>query len=121
MPGLRVAVDGEEGFLVRLDPGALVLRKGPKRVSMPFGEMASIRSGRRPRYGRTMFWIGVALLPALGFGTILLAIYHFTRQDAIIIGFRKRNFALSGDEKTLGIIRDAIGHERPDMKMSEEE
>ena len=98
-----------------------MLRKGPKRVRMAFGEMASISSGRRPRYGRTVFWMGVALLPALGLGAILLAIYHFTARDALIIGFRKRRYALSGDEKTLNIIREAIGHERRDINVLEEE
>lgn len=121
MPGLRVAVDGEEGFSARLEDGALVLRKGPKRVRITFPEMASVSRGRRHRYGRTMFWIGIALLPALGFGAVLLAIYYFSAQGALIIGFRKRKYALSGEEKTMRIIHEGIRHNRRDLDVYEEE
>jgi hypothetical protein len=121
VPGLRVAVDGDEGFSVRLDDGALELRKGPKKVRMAFPEITSFGRGRRPRYGKTMFWIGVAILPALGLGAILLAIYHFSSREALIVGYQKRKFALSGDERTLRIIRDGIGRNRRDIDTSSEE
>jgi len=121
VPGLRVSVDGEEGFNVRLDDGALELRKGPKKVRMAFPEISSFSRGRRPRYGKTMFWIGIAILPALGFGAVLLALYYFSARDALIVGYQKRKFALSGDERTLRIIRDGIGRQRRDIDTSSEE
>ena len=121
MPGLRVAVDGEEGFNARLDDGVLELRKGPKRVRMAFAQISSVGRGRRPRYSKTMFWIGIALLPALGFGAVILAIYHFSVQEALIIAYHKRKYALTGDERTLRVVREGIGHHRGDMDTSSEE
>jgi hypothetical protein len=121
VPGLRVGVDGEEGFNARLEDGSLELRKGPKRVRMAFAQISSVRRGRRPRYSKTMFWIGIALLPALGFGAVILAIYHFSVQEALIIAYNKRKYALAGDERTLRVIRERIGHERRDMDISGEE
>lgn len=114
-------MDGEKGFSARMDEGALELRKGPKKVRMPFSEIASVARGRRHRYGRTMFWLGVALLPALGLGIILLGIYYQSGYEALVIGYHRRKFALSGDAAALKRIREGIGRSRKDLDTTSEE
>lgn len=121
MPGLRVEVDGEKGFSGMMENGALLLRKGPKKVRMPFSEISSVARGRRHRYGRTMFWIGIALLPALGLGAIPLAIYYYSGYDALVIGYHRRKYAISGEGRTLRVIRERIGRNRKDLDTSSEE
>ena len=100
---------------------AILLRKGPKKVRMPFSEISSVQRGRRHRYGKTMLWIGITLLPALGLGAIPLAIYYSSGYDALVIGYHRRKYAISGEERALRIIRERIGRNRKDLDTSSEE
>lgn len=79
----------------------LLLRKGDRQVRMPFSEITSAAWGKRPRYGRALLWMGIALLIAVGFGAVLLAIYYFTGYEALVIAYDGKEYAVSGEHARL--------------------
>lgn len=103
-----LAVDGEDGFLLRLGGSGLALRKGARHVSMPYSEVSSASWERRYRYSPTLRNIGIVLLVAVGLGVVLIAIYYLSGQDALVIGFGGREYQLSGDRPLLEKLRGRI-------------
>jgi hypothetical protein len=105
----KLAVDGEDGFSLRLGESGLSLRKGARHVRLPYAKVAPPRWERRYRYGRTLRNIGIVLLVAVGVGAVLLAFYYLSGYDALVLGFGGREYRLSGDRALLEKVRSAVG------------
>jgi hypothetical protein len=118
---MRVEVDGDKGYVARMGNSALELKKGPRRVSMPFSEITSVSRGKRYRYGKPVLWMGILLLPVLGVGAILVALYLVSGYDVLVICYRRRKYALSGKGAALRRIGEALKRRRPDIDASAEE
>jgi hypothetical protein len=104
----KLSVDGEEGFTLKLGESGLLLRKGDRRVSMPYAAISSAGLERRPRYSRTVRNLGIVLLVAVGLGAVLLAIYYLAAHDVLVLLFKGKEYQLSGDRALLDNVRSRI-------------
>ena len=95
------SVDGEEGFTLKASESHLLLRKADRHVRIPFNEITSADWRKRQRYGRTLLWMGIALLIAVGFGAVLLAIYYLPSYEALVITYDGKEYAVSGERARL--------------------
>ncbi|MBM4248128.1 MAG: hypothetical protein FJ149_01565 [Euryarchaeota archaeon] len=103
-----MAVDGEPGFSLNIGRSRLTLRKADRRVRMPYDGITLDGWGRRYRYSPTIRTIGIALLPVLGAGAVLLALYYLSGYDALFLKFGGREYPLSGDRALLERLRRRI-------------
>lgn len=101
MAGGRVAVDGEQGYSLSMGASHLSLRRAERRVKLPYDGTSSGGWGRRYRYGPTLRTLGIALLPVLGVGAVLLALYYLSGYDVMVLKFEGREYPLSGDRALL--------------------
>ena len=116
----KLAVDGEDGFSLRLGESGLSLRKDERHVSLPYAKVSSSGWERRYRYGRTLRNIGIVLLVAVGVGAVLLAFYYLSGYDALVLGFGGKEYRLSGDRALLEKVRTAVGKGRAGISDSSE-
>ena len=63
---------------------------------------------KRPRYGRTLLWMGLALLVAVGFGLVLLALYYLATCEELVISYECKEYAVCGERSALEDIRSRI-------------
>lgn len=103
-------MDGEEGFSAVLSREGLVLKKGDMRVEMPRSRIRSAKYVRTYRYGRALLVIGAALLVAFGLGAALIALYYLSKEEALVLRYRRRDYVLTGERAALSRIR---GHVLP--------
>jgi hypothetical protein len=104
----RLAVDGEDGFSLRLGETGLALRKGDRHVSLPYAGVDSAGWERRHRYSRTVRNIGIVLLVAVGLGAVLIALYYLAAHDALVLACGGKEYQLSGDRELLEKVRSRI-------------
>ncbi len=104
----EITVDGEEGFSLRMGESGLSLRKGTRRVGMPYARVSSAAWERCYRYSRTLRNMGMILLVAVGLGTVLLAMYYLTAFDALVLKYAGKQYQLSGDRALLDRVKSRI-------------
>ena len=108
MEKLKVEVDGEVGFTVRMDGGKLMLRKGDFHVQIPADKVKGLQRGKWYPYGRLLQQMGIILLIVLGTGIILLLVYYLSGKDAVLLKYRKAEYALTGDKEALDKIESYL-------------
>lgn len=113
---LRVEVDGESGYTVKMEGGTLTARKGDRHVRIPAQEVKRLQRGKHYPYGRLLQWMGIIFLLLFGIGIILLALYYLSGKDAVFLRYNKLDYTITGDKETLDRIESFLARKGKEYK-----